>query len=177
MAPPKGARATAQESPFEDSLTIAKQKLAIQAQFSARGRRNGHIPATNGHSLKDLASASETVSQANGQTTQPAIGIDWRKEDTTLLHRYRSAYALNCPPAFHNPMGHCVLQSGIGMQSPTMARVKTKRRIRREELAMIVRRNFKEAPVVENECVVDLLYKVKMKDRAFRLKFPAKPAR
>jgi histone deacetylase complex subunit SAP30 len=44
-----------------------------------------------------------------------------------------------------------------------MARAKNKRRIRREELAMIVRRNFKEAPVMENECLVDLLYRVKVK--------------
>jgi histone deacetylase complex subunit SAP30 len=49
-----------------------------------------------------------------------------------------------------------------------MARAKNKRRIRREELAMIVRRNFKEAPVVENECVVTLLYKVQMKGMALR---------
>ena len=93
----------------------------------------------------------------------PIKKIDWRKEDTALLHRYRRAYALSCPSAFENPMANCILQSGIGPQSPTMARAKNKRRIRREELAMIVRRNFKEAPVVENECVVTLLYKVQMK--------------
>jgi len=177
MAPPKGARATAQELSFEDSSTITKQKLAVQAQISARGRRNGAAAATNGHSLKDLASASETVSQATGQTPTAPIGIDWRKEDTALLHRYRSAYALSCPSAFHNPMANYILQSGIGLQSPTMARTKQKKRMRKEELAMIVRRNFKEAPVVENECIVTLLYKVQMKDKSFRLKFPAKPTR
>jgi hypothetical protein len=75
MAPPKGARATAQELSFEDSSTITKQKLAVQAQISARGRRNGAAAATNGHSLKDLASASETVSQATGQTPTAPIGV------------------------------------------------------------------------------------------------------
>lgn len=57
------------------------------------------------------------------------------------------------------------------MQSPTMARAKNKRRIRKEELAMIVRRNFKEAPVVENECVVTLMYKVQMKGRSLSYPF------
>src|ERR1700749_3279757 len=89
--------------------------------------------------------------------------IEWRTEETALLHRYRSAYRLPVPSAFHNPMAHCILQSGIGPQSPTMSRPKNKRRIRREELAMGVRKNFKEAPVSENECVVELLYKVKMR--------------
>jgi histone deacetylase complex subunit SAP30 len=89
--------------------------------------------------------------------------MDWQKEDTKLLHRYRSAYHLPVPSAFQNPMANCILNSGIGPSSPTMARVKNKRRIRREELAMIVRRNFKEAPVIENECLVDLIYRVKVK--------------
>ncbi|TID23560.1 hypothetical protein E2P81_ATG03125 [Venturia nashicola] len=177
MAPQKGARASAMELAFEDTSTITKQKLAVQAQMSARGRRNGAAAAANGHSLKDLASASETVSQAAGPTPAAPVGIDWRKEDIALLHRYRRAYSLPCPSAFQNPMANCILQSGIGMQSPTMARAKNKRRIRREELAMIVRRNFKEAPVVENECVVTLMYKVQMKDKSFRLKFPAKSTR
>lgn len=99
------------------------------------------------------------------------VQIDWRKEDTALLHRYRRAYSLPCPSAFQNPMANYILQSGIGMQSPTMARAKNKRRIRKEELAMIVRRNFKEAPVVENECVVTLMYKVQMKGRSLSYPF------
>jgi hypothetical protein len=78
-----------------------------------------------------------------------------------------------------------------------MARARNKRRIRKEELALAVRKHFKEAPVVENECLVELLYRIKVKgatvllphrrwacqtantgktDKAFRLKFPAKPA-
>jgi hypothetical protein len=79
MAPPKGARATAaQELSFEDTSTITKQKLAVQAQMSARGRRNGAAAAAaaaNGHSLKDLASASETVSQATGTTPAAPVGV------------------------------------------------------------------------------------------------------
>jgi len=77
MAPPKGARATVQELSFEDTSTITKQKLAVQAQMSARGRRNGGAAAAaaNGHSLKDLASASETVSQATGSTPAAPVGV------------------------------------------------------------------------------------------------------
>ncbi|KAE9962928.1 hypothetical protein BLS_009877 [Venturia inaequalis] len=168
MAPQKGARATAMELAFEDTSTITKQKLAVQAQMSARGRRNGAAAAVNGHSLKDLASASETVSQAAGPTPAAPVGV----RPPPFL-----PYSLPCPSAFQNPMANCILQSGIGMQSPTMARAKNKRRIKREELAMIVRKNFKEAPVVENECVVTLMYKVQMKDKTFRLKFPAKSTR
>lgn len=78
MAPQKGARATAMELAFEDTSTITKQKLAVQAQMSARGRRNGAAAAAaaaNGHSLKDLASASETVSQAAGPTPAAPVGV------------------------------------------------------------------------------------------------------
>lgn len=75
MAPQKGARATAMELAFEDTSTITKQKLAVQAQMSARGRRNGATAAANGHSLKDLASASETVSQAAGPTPATPVGV------------------------------------------------------------------------------------------------------
>jgi hypothetical protein len=186
MAPPKGARATVpQEATLEDTPTISKQKLAAQSQFAARGRRNGlNSTAMNGNGLKELAAAS-AAAQMNPQPITPPIGvrarsrvrsardlvltfycalqIDWQKEDTKLLHRYRSAYHLSAPSAFQNPMANCILNSGIGPLSPTMARAKSKRRIRREELAMIVRRNFKEAPVMENECLVDLLYRVKVK--------------
>jgi hypothetical protein len=186
MAPPKGARATApQEATLEDTPTISKQKLAAQSQFAARGRRNGHnATAMNGNGLKELAAAS-AAAQMNPQPVALPVGvrarflvrsnrdsvlmldcatqIDWQKEDTKLLHRYRSAYHLAAPSAFQNPMANCILNSGIGPLSPTMARTKSKRRIRREELAMIVRRNFKEAPVMENECLVDLLYRVKVK--------------
>lgn len=75
MAPQKGARATAMELAFEDTSTITKQKLAVQAQMSARGRRNGAAAAANGHSLKDLASASETASQAAGPTPAAPVGV------------------------------------------------------------------------------------------------------
>lgn len=43
--------------------------------MSARGRRNGAAAAANGHSLKDLASASETVSQAAGPTPAAPVGV------------------------------------------------------------------------------------------------------
>ncbi|KAF2424449.1 hypothetical protein EJ08DRAFT_700664 [Tothia fuscella] len=183
MAPPKGARALAQEAAFEDSTTttLAKQKLAAQSHFQARGRRNGNntsniaAAAVNGSGLKELAAAS-AVAQMNPQPSASTTGIDWSKEETKLLHTYRWSHRLTVPSAFHSPMANCMLQSGIGPTSPTMARARQKRRIRKEELALAVRKHFKEAPVVENEVLVELLYRIKVKDKSFRLKFPAKPA-
>ena len=50
---------------------------------------------------------------------------------------------------------------GIGKYSPTMARRVEKRRQSKEHLAMAVRKDFNGRGVVEGECVVGFLYKVR----------------
>jgi hypothetical protein len=76
MAPPKGPRTTVtQEATLEETSTISKQKLAAQAQFAARGRRNGNnTAALNGNGLKELAAAS-AVAQMNPQPITTTIGV------------------------------------------------------------------------------------------------------
>ncbi|KAH0270433.1 hypothetical protein KCU71_g18937, partial [Aureobasidium melanogenum] len=54
--------------------------------------------------------------------------------------------------------------------SPTMARRKAKRKVPKEQLAMAVRKNFNDAAVNEIDVMVDLLYKVRNQDKAFRLR-------
>lgn len=73
-----------------------------------------------------------------------------------------------------------------------MARAKEKRRIAKEQLASQVRRMFNDMAVVENETVLDIIYKLRNKggthllrqderiikltqgtDKTFRVKFPA----
>jgi Sin3 binding region of histone deacetylase complex subunit SAP30 len=56
-----------------------------------------------------------------------------------------------------------ILDSGIGKNSPTMSRAKKKRRISKEQLALAVRKNFNAQPVNENEAIVELLYRIRMK--------------
>ena len=60
-------------------------------------------------------------------------------------------------------MAQCILSSGIGKNSPTMARAKSKRRISKDQLALVVRKNFNAQPVNENEAIVELMYKIRMK--------------
>lgn len=114
--------------------------------------------------------------------------------DRETFHAYRTAYRLSCPSSFKNRHGTAIFAYGIGKQSPTMARQRSKRRISKEQLALQVRKTFNDRPVNENDTVVDTLYKIRNKgkepslpreiskwhprltrnaDRTFRMKFPA----
>ncbi|KAF2002268.1 hypothetical protein P154DRAFT_521095 [Amniculicola lignicola CBS 123094] len=88
-----------------------------------------------------------------------------------VLQGYRRAYRLDTPSAFKNPLSHVILGNGIGRHSPTMARPKAKRRVQKEQLAMSVRKNFNALAVSETDVIVDMLYKVKTKDKEFRVRF------
>ncbi|KIW05804.1 uncharacterized protein PV09_03013 [Verruconis gallopava] len=183
MAPPK--RSAPETSVCNDANLIAKQKLAAQAQLAGRGRRaNGN--ATTDAALcnqaddvrsgsKDLANGSETSSpDQNGSNTG---SIDWLQEDRKLLIKYRDAYKLPSASAFYNASAQYILATGIGPRSPTMAREREKRRNTKTDLAAAVRKHFKNTSVAESECLVEVMYRVKTKDKAFRLKFPPKPVR
>jgi hypothetical protein len=52
-----------------------------------------------------------------------------------------------------------------------MARLRNKRRVPKEQLALTVRKHFNSLPVNENEVLVDLLYKVKTKGKQITIKF------
>ena len=85
--------------------------------------------------------------------------------DRETLHVYRTAYRLPCPSSFKNPHATAIFSYGIGKQSPTMARQRSKRRIVKEQLALQVRKTFNDRPVNENETVVDTLYKIRNKGK------------
>lgn len=79
-----------------------------------------------------------------------------------ILHGYRHDYHLNTPAAFNSAYNQLVLaRSPIGKFSPTMARRKEERRQSKEQLANAVRKHFNSMGIVENEVVVDFLYKVR----------------
>ncbi|KAF2489246.1 hypothetical protein BU16DRAFT_531575 [Lophium mytilinum] len=159
------------------STSILKDKLnALQNPGNGmRGRRNGASALGNGSSLKEVVSQADSASTHGGQNGQSMMS--WASEDPALLQGYRRTYRLDAPSSFKNPLSHVVLSHGIGKYSPTMARHKAKRRVPKEQLAMSVRKNFNALAVNETEVIVDLLYKAKTQDKAFRARFAPPPAK
>ncbi|OCL14206.1 hypothetical protein AOQ84DRAFT_331457 [Glonium stellatum] len=158
----------------EDPSTTLKEKLNALQATTARARRNGGPPLTNGSSLKEVVSSTADTASTNGGTQSNqngGSGISWTSEDSSLLQGYRRAYRLDTPSSFKNPLSHIILGNGIGQYSPTMARHRTKRRVNKDQLALAVRKNFNALAVNETEVIVDLLYKVKTQDKAFRVRF------
>lgn len=51
---------------------------------------------------------------------------------------------------------------GVGAQSPTMARRKDKRKVTKDQAALVVRKHFNSQAISESEVVVEFLYKIKM---------------
>ena len=52
-----------------------------------------------------------------------------------------------------------------------MARQRSKRRISKEQLALVARKNFNAQPVNENEAIVELLYRIRTKGESGRRRF------
>ena len=90
----------------------------------------------------------------------------WQTAPLSLLNSYRVSHNLSTPAAFTTPLRQALLaNSGIGRQSPTMARKKEKRRVSKEQLALQVRKHFNGAAVSEIDVVVDMMYKIKNQGR------------
>ena len=51
-----------------------------------------------------------------------------------------------------------------------MARKREKRRVSKEQLALVVRRSFKDQAVSESDVVCEFVYRVRNRDKAFRLR-------
>lgn len=97
--------------------------------------------------------------------------MNWTTETLPILNTYRVAHALPTPASFTSCLHQARLQhSSLGRQSPTMARKKERRRVPKEQLALAVRKHFNGAAVSEIDVVVELVYKVKHRERAFRMK-------
>ncbi|KAK5107775.1 hypothetical protein LTR62_000699 [Meristemomyces frigidus] len=167
--PPAKARPIQDDVRSESSTTRERQ---IAAAAHARSKRNNLLNGINhptGSSLKELA----LVSTESGNVIAPgqSTGMSWTTASTTLLNTYRVSHHLQSPAAFTSPYNQALLSNlGIGRQSPTMARRKDRRRVAKEQLAMAVRKNFNSAAVSETDVVVELVYKVRHQDKAFRLR-------
>lgn len=161
----------------DDSAT-PKEKGSASGTPGGRGRRNnatGTNATVGGSHLKEvMSSTGDNASTHSGQMEQVAPSIPWTAQDRALLQGYRRAYRLDTPSSFKHPLSPVVLGSGIGKYSPTMARPVAKRRVPKEQLALVVRKNFNAASVNESDVIVDLLYKVKTQDKGFRARFAPK---
>jgi hypothetical protein len=147
--------------------------------MNGKGRRVTSNVAT-GSSLRDVttARAISTTGRAGSTSQDGNQGIQWSTFDPSILHGYRHDYRLNTPAAFSNPYHQLILsRPGIGRMSPTMTRRKEQGRQSKEQLANSVRKHFNSMGIVENEVVVDFLYKVRWQDKNFRMRFAPQRSR
>jgi histone deacetylase complex subunit SAP30 len=179
----------------EDPQSL-KEKLHSLQGGNGRGRRNGNANGTNASTLKEVMSNNgDNASTNSGQNEHTSgvsglphtpiayhlasatilnyslLQISWNTQDAAVLQSYRRAYHLDTPTAFKNPLSHVVLNQGIGRLSPTMARKKEKRRVKKEQLALAVRKNFNAQAVTETNCIVDWLYTAKNQGKSARWEF------
>ena len=89
------------------------------------------------------------------------VQINWSTIDASVLHAYRHAHRLDCPPAFMSSYNQRMLtRPGIGQLSPTMARHRDRRRVGKDQLALAVRKDFNAASISEVEVITNFLYTV-----------------
>jgi hypothetical protein len=178
MAPPR-SRPPPDDSRSEASSTKEKVPTSNSTALNGKNRR---VPGstTGGSSLRDVVTAgssSAAVGTTNTTMTDANPALQWSSFDASILHGYRHDYRLNTPAAFNKPYNQLILScSAIGRMSPTMARRKEQRRQSKEQLANSVRKHFNSMGIIENEVVVDFLYKVRWQDKNFRMRFaPQRP--
>ncbi|POS87903.1 hypothetical protein EPUL_000251 [Erysiphe pulchra] len=146
------------------------------ATSSGKGRRAAGL-AAQGSSHKDvLRTGSSTKSTwPSNSADEDANSLQWSSFDSSILHAYRYDYRLDTPAAFKKPYNHIALsRSPIGKYSPTMAGKRDQRRQTKDQLAAAVRNHFKCMGIVENDVVVEFLYKVHYQDKSFRMRFAPK---
>lgn len=163
--PAAGANGT-KEPKDQVNGTVGHGSKAANAKGAKDAAHGADATATNGVSAVLCCCRRGAVAGLEWSADETHLAtsqIPWSKVDTEILHNYRRAYRLDCPSAYKNPCAESILESGIGRNSPTMARPRNKRRVHKDQLAKTVRKHFKSLPVNENEVIVDLLYKVKTK--------------
>jgi len=179
--PPPRSRPQPDDSRSEASSTKEKAGTSTAGSLNGKGRRvTSSVNAAS--SLRDVITAG-TGSTTTGGTGAGAAnvdanaGIQWPSFDPEILHGYRYDYRLNTPASFSSQYNQVVLsRSAMGRMSPTMARRKEQRRQGKEQLANAVRKHFNSMGIIENEVVVDFLYKVRWQDKNFRMRFaPQRP--
>lgn len=166
---------------LEDSRSEASSsKEKPIAAMPTKTRRSGNIAAARS-SLKDVTVAQmpvdvepETNDTSGGVCWYPLLleetftkislirkQINWSSFELSVLHAYRQAHRLNTPSAFSSSLNQRILsRPGIGWSSPTMAVHKDRRRVSKDNLALAVRKDFKDAMVHESEAITSFLYSV-----------------
>ncbi|RKF64569.1 hypothetical protein OnM2_018007 [Erysiphe neolycopersici] len=146
------------------------------ATSSGKGRRAA-AQVAQGSSHKDmLRTGSSTKSTwPSNSTDEDANSLQWSSFDSSTLHAYRHDYRLDTPAAFKKLYNYIALsRSPIGKYSPTMAGKADQRRQSKYQLAAAVRNHFKCMGIVENDVIVEFLYKVHYQDKSFRMRFSPK---
>ncbi|KAK3068616.1 hypothetical protein LTR53_013683 [Teratosphaeriaceae sp. CCFEE 6253] len=147
----------------------AERERPMAASTHPRSKTNGTTAVHAGSGLKD--SLPTATDPGNGAASGQSTGISWPTFPTPHLNTYRVAHNLPVPAAFSSPYHQALLTNpGLGRSSPTMARRKDKRRVAKETLALAVRKNFNSAAVSETDVVVELVYRVRHQDQAFRMR-------
>lgn len=173
---PQRSRVALEDSRSEASSSKEKQI----APMPTKARRNGSNAVARS-SLKDVMVALAPVDvepdahdNSSGVCQYPSIvediftkislmckQINWSSFELSVLHAYRQAHRLNTPSAFSSSFNQRILsRPGIGWSSPTMAVHKNRRRISKDNLALAVRKDFKDAMVHESDAITSFLYSV-----------------
>ncbi|KAI6244798.1 hypothetical protein HI914_07120 [Erysiphe necator] len=142
---------------------------------SGKGRRVAGLVAQSS-SLKDVLRTSSCKKPTwPSNCAEDANSLQWSSFDSSILHAYRYDYRLDTPAAFKKPYNHIALsRSPIGKYSPTMAGRRDQKRQSKDQLADAVCNHFKCMGIVENDVVVEFLYKVHYQDKSFRMRFAPK---
>ncbi|MCJ1428678.1 hypothetical protein MMC29_006589 [Sticta canariensis] len=144
------------EDPRSEASSSKEKPIAA---IPTKTRRSGNITSARS-SLKDVTVAQTPV-DVEPETNDTSGGINWSSFDLSVLHAYRQAHRLNTPSAFSSCLNQRILsRPGIGWSSPTMAVHKDRRRVSKDNLALAVRKDFKDAMVHESEAITSFLYSV-----------------
>jgi len=176
----RGATATLNTNPPVDEPPLSKKLAATNGPGRGRRPANGNtatgkessthlngIHEQNGKLTNGVSTSSNN--QSKGQLQNPWLANTTRQ----TLHDYRRIHRLPICSSHISPRASAVLNSGIGLQSPTMARPRAKRRIPKEVLAQAVRKHFNALAVNESEAVANTLYVARTTEKDLRLRFPA----
>lgn len=164
---PPAKKVVPPEDSRSDASTVRERQIAAAAH-ARKSKQNAAAAAaakdSGSQALKELAAVS-------AETGREGPGMAWSTSPLSLLNTYRVSHHLSTPAAFTSPLNQALLVNpGIGRQSPTMARRKDKRRVSKDQLATNVRKHFNGAAVNEIDVVVELVYKSRNKDKAFRMR-------
>ncbi|EPQ65464.1 BgtA-20316 [Blumeria graminis f. sp. tritici] len=161
------------ESRSDAVSTKEKSSINNTSITSSKCRRLAG-PAIAGSSSQDTNEACYSPQVTGSMNSEPGDQnpLQWSSFESPILHAYRYDYRLNTPAAFHKSYNQMTLsKSSMGRMSPTMASKKCDRRQSKDQLAAAVKKHFKSMGIVENDVIVEFLYKVRHQDKSFRMRF------